>query len=142
MDETDFHNLVSPKFKTQEDIKDDKILMVNEVVNVTMPIIDSTYVNHHLDKSLLMVRMNFIHFYACLIDSKYKCQCPGHIFGTMTSSFDGYFSRFLLLPFCQFRGRKGQNHRKTGFERILHMCQICVTLFPKLYKFNNGTLNI
>ena len=63
MDETDFHNLVSPKFKTQEDIKDDKILMVNEVVNVTMPIIDSTYVNHHLDKSLLMVKINFIHFY-------------------------------------------------------------------------------
>ena len=114
MDETDFHNLVSPKFKTQEDIKDDKILMVNEVVNVTMPIIDSTYVNHHLDKSLLMVKTNFYSFLcldSCEIKLKYKCSCRGHIFGTMTSSFDGYFSPFLLLPFCQFRCGKGQHYR-------------------------------
>lgn len=55
MTEEDFKVLFSPKFKGPEDIKDDKIIMVNEVVNLTLPIIDSTYVNHHLDKSLLMV---------------------------------------------------------------------------------------
>lgn len=78
MDESDFHTLVSPKFKTQEEIKDDKILMVNEVVNVTMPIIDSTYVNHHLDKSLLMVNIilnSVINFTFCIETGPLSFSC-------------------------------------------------------------------
>ena len=54
MTEADFKLLISPKMKAEE-IEDDQVLVVEELVNVTLPIIDSTYVNHHLDKSLLMV---------------------------------------------------------------------------------------
>lgn len=56
MTEQDFKTMFVPRYKTAEDIKDDKIIMVNEVVNLTMPIIDSTYVNHHLKHSLLEVK--------------------------------------------------------------------------------------
>ena len=57
MTDKDFKVLFSPPFKTPEDIKDDKIKMVTEMVNLTIPVIDSTYVNHHLDKSLLKVNL-------------------------------------------------------------------------------------
>jgi len=47
----DFKSLMS---ETHE--SDDDVLVINECVNLTMPLIDSTYVNHHLDKSVLQVR--------------------------------------------------------------------------------------
>jgi len=54
MTEADFKRLFNAKSSPTEKSGDDKIITVNEVVNVTLPIIDSTYVNHHLDKSLLL----------------------------------------------------------------------------------------
>ena len=47
----DFKNLMSETHESNDDV-----LVIKECVNLTMPLIDSTYVNHHLDKSVLQVR--------------------------------------------------------------------------------------
>ena len=46
----DFKSLMSDTHESNDDV-----LVINECVNLTMPLIDSTYVNHHLDKSVLQV---------------------------------------------------------------------------------------
>jgi hypothetical protein len=47
----DFKSLMSETHESNDDI-----LVIKECVNLTMPLIDSTYVNHHLDKSVLQVQ--------------------------------------------------------------------------------------
>jgi hypothetical protein len=52
MTEEEFKNIFNPKANLTTN---DQVRVVDEKVNMTLPIIDSTYINHHLDKSVLKV---------------------------------------------------------------------------------------
>ncbi|CAG5111465.1 Oidioi.mRNA.OKI2018_I69.chr2.g5772.t1.cds [Oikopleura dioica] len=45
----DFKSLMSADHESD----DENVMVIRECVNLTMPLIDSTYINHHLDKSVL-----------------------------------------------------------------------------------------